>query len=144
MHMSKRGDTAVMDPPAAEEKFETAEKPQKPAAPASAGSGANLVYILYLIAAAFPPAGLAGIAGVAMAYMNRADASELAQAHYGFQIRTFWLWLGMAAIGVIGAYFMVGWVVLAAASVWFIIRCVKGMTFLNKGKPYPDANTLLW
>ena len=92
----------------------------------------------------FPPAGLAGVAGVAMAYMNRADASELAQAHYSFQIRTFWLWLGMAVIGAIGAYFMIGWVILAAASVWFIIRCVKGMTFLNKGKPYPDANTLLW
>jgi uncharacterized membrane protein len=144
MLMNKRGDTAVIDPPAAEDKPETAEKPQKAATPASAGSGANLVYILYLIAAVFPPAGLAGVAGVAMAYLNIPDASELAQEHYRFQIRTFWMWLGLAAIGTIGAYFMVGWLILAAASVWFIIRCVKGMTFLNKGKPYPHASTFLW
>ncbi len=143
--MNKRGDTVVIDRPAVEEKSETADKPQKPASNnVSAGSGPNLVYILYLIAAVFPPAGLAGIAGVAMAYLNRSDASELSQSHYHFQIRTFWMWLGLAVIGVIGSYFFVGILVLIAAAIWLIIRCVKGMTFLNKGKPYPNPETLLW
>ena len=143
--MNKKSDTTVIDPPAAEEKSEAAEKPQKASANSdTAGSNANLVYILYLIAAAFPPAGLAGIAGVAMAYLNRSDASELSQSHYSFQIRTFWMWLGLAVIGIIGSYFFVGILVLVAASVWLIIRCVKGMTFLNKGKPYPNPETFLW
>ncbi len=143
--MNKKSDTTVIDRPAVEEKSETAEKPQKTASNnVSAGSGPNLVYILYLIAAVFPPAGLAVIAGVAMAYMNRSDASELAQNHYSFQIRTCWIWLGLAVIGAIGTYFLVGLLFLAAVSVWFIIRCVKGMTFLNKGKPYPNSDTFLW
>jgi uncharacterized membrane protein len=136
-------DTTVIDTVDAD-KSENADKPKVAANAVSAGSGPNLVYILYLIAAVFPPAGFAGVAGVAMAYLNIPDASELAQEHYRFQIRSFWLWVGMAVIGAIGAYFLVGWFVLAAASVWFILRCVKGMTFLNKGKPYPNPDTLLW
>jgi uncharacterized membrane protein len=139
-----KADTTVIDKPATDGKTESAEKPKLAANTVSAGSGPNLVYILYLIAAVFPPAGFAGVAGVAMAYQNIADASELAQEHYRFQIRSFWLWVGMAVIGAIGAYFVVGLLVLAAASVWFILRCVKGMTFLNKGKSYPNPETFLW
>ncbi len=143
--MNKKSDTTIIDRPAVEEQSEATEKPQKASTNSdTAGSVANLVYILYLIAAVFPPAGFAVIAGVAMAYMNRSDASELAQNHYSFQIRTFWIWLGLAVIGAIGTYFLVGLLFLVAVSVWFIIRCVKGMTFLNKGKPYPNPETLLW
>jgi uncharacterized membrane protein len=137
-------DTTVIDEPDTSGKTENAETPKQAANTVSAGSGPNLVYILYLIAAVFPLAGFAGVAGVAMAYLNIADASDLAQEHYRFQIRTFWIWFGMAVIGAIGAYFLVGWFVLALASVWFILRCVKGMTFLNKGKPYPNPETFLW
>jgi len=140
-----RGDTAVIDKPEDEDKSKTTNKPRKATDnPVSEGSGANLVYILYLLAAVFPPAGLAGIAGVTMAYLNQPEASELAQSHYRFQIRSFWMWLGLAVIGAAGAYFLVGFLLLAAASIWLIIRCVKGMMFLNKGKPYPNPDTFLW
>lgn len=52
------------------------------------------VYILYLVGFL---AGITALVGLVLAYVNRSDASAWLQSHYTFQIRTFWIGLGMLA-----------------------------------------------
>lgn len=58
----------------------------------------NLVYILYFVGFF---TGITALIGVIIAYVNRAEGSELAQSHYKHQIRIFWrgvIFLGAAAV----------------------------------------------
>lgn len=102
-------------------------------------SNANLVYILYLVALV---SGITAIVGVVMAYINRDAAPDWLRTHYTFQIRTFWISLLYSVIGVVLAFVMVGFLVLALALIWYIVRCVKGMQLLGQNKPI--ANPQSW
>ena len=103
------------------------------------GSTANLVYILYLVGLAV---GITHFVGLVMAYMNRSSAPEWVQTHYTFQIRTFWIGLLGAAIGIALMFILVGFLVLAAVAIWFIIRCVKGMQCVGRREAYPNPRVL--
>ena len=102
-------------------------------------SNANLVYILYLVALV---SGITGIVGVVMAYINRDAAPDWLRTHYTFQIRTFWISILYTIIGVVLAFVVVGFLVLALAFIWYIVRCVKGMQLLGQNKPI--ANPESW
>lgn len=109
-----------------------------PSATGNAGSVANAIYILYLVSLAF---GLTGLIGVVIAYMNQEGAPAWVASHYRFQIRTFWIGLLIAVIGGLLALILIGWLVLIGLAVWLVLRCVKGMTYLGRGQPIPDATT---
>jgi len=105
-------------------------------------SAANVVYILYLVGfITF----VTSIVGLVMAYSNRDKASEWVRSHYDFQIRTFWI--GLACLGLLILVIMVGpWIapgivilpltisIMLVWPIWWVLRCVKGMTFLGQGE----------
>ena len=102
---------------------------------------AQVVYFLYLASIIF---GITGLIGLIMAYINKGDAPEWVQTHYRYQIRTFWIGLLIAVIGAATAAFFIGFLILLAWLVWFIIRCVKGLKQLGQNEPVPDPGTWLW
>jgi uncharacterized membrane protein len=96
---------------------------------------AKIVYILYLVGIIF---GITGIIGVVMAYINRGDAPEWLKTHYQFQIRTFWIGALYMLIGILLMFVIVGYFVLLFWIVWLIVRCVKGMKFLDQKEAHPN------
>ena len=110
-------------------------------AAAPAGKSANLIYILYLLSFVV---GITSLIGLVMAYLNRNDAPEWVQSHYTLQIRTFWIGLFIGAIGVISTIIVIGWFILLFLAIWWIVRCVKGMSYIGENKAYPHADTWLF
>ena len=96
---------------------------------------AKIVYILYLIAIAF---GITAIVGVVMAYIYRNDAPDWLQSHYQLQIRTFWIGLLYVFLGALLSHVFIGLLILLFWLIWLIVRCVKGMKFLDQKEAYPD------
>ncbi|HEX3883246.1 MAG TPA: hypothetical protein VHW66_11345 [Stellaceae bacterium] len=105
------------------------------------GETANIVYILYLVGIVV---GITGIVGLVMAYVNKPDAPEWVQAHYRYQIRTFWIGLLYGVIGLVLAVVLIGFFVWLFALVWLIVRCVKGMQAITRGEPPQSVTTWLW
>jgi uncharacterized membrane protein len=106
------------------------------------GSGANLVYILYLVSLLV---GVTSIVGVVVAYMYRASAPVWVQSHYQFQIRTFWICLLGAIVGwALTWVFGIGFLILLAVLIWYIVRCVKGMQYVGRREAYPNPQSWLW
>jgi uncharacterized membrane protein len=117
------------------------QPPASGAAAASRDTTAKIVYVLYLLSLAV---GVTSLVGVVMAYVNVGDAPEPLRTHYRFQIRTFWIGLVYAIVGSILLLVAVGGVVLLATAVWLVIRCAKGLKYLDRGQAYPDPSTWLW
>ena len=99
---------------------------------AAEGRTANLIYILYLLNLIF---GVTSFIGVIVAYINKGDAPEWVQSHYRFQIRTFWISLLLAVIGMVTMMVGIGFLVWAFLAVWGLIRVVSGFLLANDGKP---------
>lgn len=119
---------------------------QAPGGPASLAGGlftperkmAAIVYIFYLLSLVV---GITSIIGVVMAYVFRGEADETIRSHYEFQIRTFWIGLLIGVIGLILTFVLIGILVLLALLVWFVVRCVIGLKYLNEGKPVPNPKS---
>ena len=117
-------------------------QPSPPAPqPAPSDTTAKVVYVLYLASLAL---GVTLLVGVIMAYVYVGDAPEPLKSHYRFQIRTFWIGLLYACIGVILTFAVVGILVFAFLAVWLIVRCVKGLKAVDRHEPYPNVATWLW
>lgn len=96
-------------------------------------SSAKVNYILYLIGLVI---GLTALIGLIFAYVKRGeDNPSWLQAHYNFQIKTFWYGLGYLIIGSLLSVIIIGWFILLFWVVWLIIRCVKGLSALDAQKP---------
>jgi uncharacterized membrane protein len=98
-------------------------------------SNVKIIYILFLASIVV---GVTGLIGVVMAYINKDGDSGVANSHYRFQIRTFWISLlycviSMVLMPVLG----LGFLLLLATLVWYIVRCVKGLKALNENRE-PD------
>jgi len=98
------------------------------------------VYVCYLLAFLTV---LTAVAGVIVAYLSQREAPALLGSHYRFQIRTFWIGLGVTVVGTIGALVLVGYLVLILGAVWYILRCVRGLIWLSQGQPVPDPGSWL-
>lgn len=98
----------------------------------------QLIYILYLASIVV---GITGLIGLIMAYMSKDQASDVLKTHYNFLIRTFWIGLVGSIIGVVLMIVIIGWFILIGVLVWWIIRCVKGLTLLGRGEPVTNYQT---
>ncbi len=117
------------------------QEPQPaPAAPAGDGP-AKLVYVLYLVSLAL---GVTSIVGVVVAYLYAGEAPEALKTHYRFQIRTFWIGLLYSLAGFLLTFVLVGFAVFAFVAVWLIVRCVKGLRWLDRREAVPEPATWLW
>jgi uncharacterized membrane protein len=104
----------------------------------SKASTTKIIYILYLVGLVMP---LLTIIGLVMAYINIEDSEEWLQTHYRFQIRTFWLGLLFSAVSSLLTVIFIGYFLLIVTAIWFVIRCIKGLKFLDQQQAHPNAVT---
>ena len=95
----------------------------------------GVVYALHI--AGGVTGGVTSLIGAVIAYISRKDAPEWLATHYEFQIRTFWLALGLSIVALLLTPVGIGIVLLPAIGVWLVVRGVVGLSNLLKGKPYP-------
>lgn len=107
-----------------------------------------LIYGLYLIG--FIPifGSVPILVGLILAYLNRGQSDPIAESHYEYQIRQFWiglLYVAVSAILVATLVLMViGIIGIAATFVWWIVRVLKGLTVLSRGESPADPKAWLW
>jgi|TARA_A100001391_G_scaffold21395_1_gene11850 uncharacterized membrane protein len=104
----------------------------------------NTVKLVYLLFIANILIQFLGFVAVVIAYINKDDAAAWLQSHYQFQIRTFWIGFLYLFIGVLFAFFLVGYMVLLFWVVWVVVRCVKGMKYLDQQQPHPNPTSWLF
>ena len=96
---------------------------------------AKIIYILYLAGLV---TGITTLIGVVMAYIYRDTAPDWLKTHYQFQIRTFWIMLLYAIIAGLLMMVFIGFLLFLVLTVWWIIRCVKGLNLLGQRAAYPN------
>ena len=103
-------------------------------------SARDVTTVIYALYAASFLIGITSIVAIVMNYVKRDDMrGTLFESHFRWQIRTFWFALLWTVIGVLTAFFLVGFLVLLANVIWFIYRIVKGWLRLNDNKPMYEA-----
>jgi uncharacterized membrane protein len=98
---------------------------------------AKIIYVLYLVGLL---TGLTTLIGVVMAYIYQDDAPDWLKTHYRFQIRTFWIMLLYAIICGLLTFLLIGVLLFVVLAVWWIIRCVKGLKYLDQRVAYPKPD----
>jgi uncharacterized membrane protein len=96
----------------------------------------KVIYILFLLMLLFP---VTGLVGIIMAHVGHGEAvDEKTKSHYQYQYRTFWI--GLVAYLVSGSAILVGigFLLLFLVTVWWIVRCVKGLLIANKHESMPE------
>ncbi|MHA6289277.1 DUF4870 family protein [Maricaulis sp. CAU 1757] len=99
---------------------------------------AGLNYVLYLIGNII---GFTSIIAVIIAYVRRENAPAWLQAHYTFQIRTFWISLISVIVFGILTVVLIGFVGFLLLWLWLLIRAVVGLLKLIDGQPIADPRT---
>ena len=101
----------------------------------------GIVYALYLIGLVN---GVTIVIGLILAYVCRDNAGPKNASHYEFLIRTFWISLAASVAGFILIFaFGLGLLILAAVTIWFIVRCAIGISRLLQNEPYPTPQSWL-
>ena len=100
---------------------------------------AKIIYVLYLIGVV---TGITMIIGVVMAYIYKDDSPEWLRTHYDAQIRIFWIGILYSVIAGILTVVLIGILLFFVIAVWWIVRCVKGLKYLDQKTAY--ANYESW
>lgn len=104
-------------------------------------SNVKLIYILYLASIVV---GITSIIGVILAYVNKNGDTGVLNNHYRYQIRTFWIGMLYCAIGtVLIAAAGLGFLLLLATLIWFIVRCAKGLKAIGDNQAIDNVETWL-
>ncbi len=94
----------------------------------------HVVYALY--AASWLTGGMSALIAVIVNYVKRADTVGTPyQAHFEWQIRTFWWALLGHLIGLALTFALIGIPILVAVSIWALYRIIKGWLYLYDQKP---------
>jgi len=101
-------------------------------------TNALVIYILYLTSLVI---GVTGIVGIVLAHLNRGKAGGFVESHYTFLIRTFWIGLLYALISVVLMMLVIGFLLIFAVAVWFIVRCIFGLQALQRGEPVKNPQS---
>ncbi len=86
--------------------------------------------------------GITAIIAVVIAYINKDDEMpDWLKSHFEYQINTFWKGMIILVVGVATAIIIIGIPILIFWTIWVIIRCVKGMKYLDaqEAQPNPDS-----
>lgn len=98
----------------------------------------KIIYALYLVGIVMP---VLTVVGLVMAYVNRESTDDWLESHFQFQIRTFWIGLLFSMISGLLTFIFIGYFFLLVTALWFIIRCVKGLKYLDQQQAHPNAVT---
>ena len=99
---------------------------------------AGLIYLLQALAFVF--GGIPFIFAVFLDYVNKHHVKGTwLESHYQWQIKTFWVALALVVIGTLTLPYLIGFVVLIAATIWVIHRIAYGWITLNNAKEIKKA-----
>ena len=95
---------------------------------------ATLAHVVYGLFIAAPlVAGLAAVVGVIIAHIKRNDArGTWLEAHYAWQIASFWWSLLMFSVGLVLTVVKIGWLLLIFAALFFLYRAIAGWIALSR------------
>lgn len=89
--------------------------------------------------------GFTTLVAVVIAYVFRGDVKgTIWESHCQYLIRTFWISVLFGFIGTVLVFVLIGWLVLLAVFVWFIIRNIKGIKALSENKAIENPTTWLF
>jgi len=75
------------------------------------------------------------LVGVILAYVKRDDArGTIYESHLEYAIRTFWIGVGLLLTGIVLTLVLVGTIVLALSTVWYLIRLVRAFVAALDGR----------
>ena len=96
----------------------------------------TLTHVLYaLYAVHWLTGGVTGLIAIIINYVKRDDVVGTPyEAHFEWQIRTFWRALIAYVIGIALLVVGVGFLVLGAVWIWTLYRIIKGWLYLNDNK----------
>ena len=100
----------------------------------------QIIYVLYLAGLVI---GVSGIVGIILAYMNRGKAGGFVETHYTWLIRTFWVGLLYALISFMLIFVFIGFILMFAVAVWFIVRCIMGLQAVGRGEAIKNPESWL-
>ena len=107
-------------------------------APPSLRTMAIVVHALY--AAGFLT-GFTAIIGLVIAYVKRGEAAGTIYAsHFTYAIRTFWIGLAMAFVGILLSIVGIGLLILPLVGIWFIVRVVRAFLSVMDNKPIANPS----
>jgi uncharacterized membrane protein len=97
----------------------------------------TLTHILYgLYAIYWLTGGLTALIAIIINYVKRTDvAGTPFEAHFDWQIRTFWWGVLGHVIGVALFIVLIGVPILWAVAIWMLYRIIKGWLYLYDSKP---------
>jgi uncharacterized membrane protein len=86
--------------------------------------------------------GITTLVGVILAYIKRADAQGTPyESHITYAIRTFWIGIGLIVSGIILTFVLVGTIVLALSTVWYLIRIVRAFVAALDSRPIANPKS---
>jgi uncharacterized membrane protein len=93
-------------------------------------------------------AGWPSIIAVILNYVKRGDAAgTFLESHFSWQIRTFWLALMWAAIGLLAFVSLIGipiaWVIWAGTGLWVLYRIARGWVALFDRRALPTGERMM-
>ena len=104
----------------------------------------SIVQIVYACEALSYFFGITAVVGVIINYLRIDEAKGTwLESHFVWQLRTFWIGLGVAMIGCVFIFVGIGFLILAVNLVWIIYRIVKGWILLREGRPIENHLALL-
>ena len=96
----------------------------------------TFTHVLYALYAVYwLTGGLTGLVAIILNYIKRGDvAGTPYEDHFTWQIRTFWWAVLGHVIGFALLWIGIGFLILAAVSIWTLYRIIKGWLYLYEGK----------
>ena len=104
-----------------------------------AGPGPDLrayAWIVHGLYAVGLMTGITAIPGVIVAYLKRPEAAgTFYESHFAYAIRSFWIGLALTVAGFVLSFVLVGFLVLALAWAWWLVRVIRPMVALLDDRP---------
>ncbi|MGB8712889.1 MAG: DUF4870 domain-containing protein [Onishia taeanensis] len=119
------------------------ETPPSEMPPSPQQADTTMAMVVYGLLLAGMVIGFTPLIGVVIAYVYRGKGPDWLEAHYRYQIRTFWIGLLYGVIATLLTLVVIGVPLLIALAVWMIIRCVKGFKGLQEERPPTNITTWL-
>ncbi|ABV92624.1 membrane protein-like protein [Dinoroseobacter shibae DFL 12 = DSM 16493] len=109
---------------------QTGTRPPAPG-PSDPMLAVKIVYGLYAVGYFV---GITSLAGLIYAYITR-GSDPLADSHFTFQIRTFWIGLGIGLVALASMVIGIGFLIWIFLLVWGLTRVISGFVLANDGRP---------